>query len=103
MMPHQGRRLGPRWGAVYQRQQSIRSVARMPRPFGSLAPPSRPFARSPLRPIGYSEVSVVLYVTLADDLPSAVNQEELAELIVLVLQVDCPIPTSGGSGIGTPG
>jgi len=60
----------------------------------------RPFA---LSAIGYSEIPIVLDVALADDFPSAVNEIELAELFVLVFQVDCPIPASGGSGIGTPG
>ena len=53
--------------------------------------------------IGYSEIPVVLDVALADDFPSAVNQVELAELIVLVFQVDCPVSASGSSGICTPG
>jgi hypothetical protein len=64
--------------------------------------PLRRYAPSPYR-LGYSEIPIVLDVALADDFPSAVNEIELAELFVLVLQVDCPIPASGGSGIGTPG
>ncbi len=78
------------------------SPYRVSRPFT----PIRPFAVSPIRPFALSailEVPVVLYVALADDFASAVNEIELTEHFVLVLQVDCPIPASGGSRIGTPG
>ena len=62
-----------------------------------------PFGHSPVALPAILEVPIVLDVALADDFPAAVNQVELAELFVIVLQVDCPIPASGSSGIGTPG
>jgi hypothetical protein len=86
----------------YRSSASYRPFAPSPvRPFAHS--PIRPIALSPYRLLATSEIPIVLDVALADDFPSAVNQEELAEFIVLVLQVDCPIPASGGSGIGTPG
>jgi hypothetical protein len=40
---------------------------------------------------------------LADDFSVTVDEVEFAELVVLIFEIDGPIATSGGRGIGAPG
>ena len=53
--------------------------------------------------IPYLKVPISLDMALADDFPAAVDEVEFAEFVVLIFEIDGPIATSGGRGIGAPG
>jgi hypothetical protein len=55
------------------------------------------------RCITYLKVPISFDMALADDFPVAVDEVEFTEFVVLIFEIDGPIATSGGGGIGAPG
>jgi hypothetical protein len=68
-----------------------------------VATPVGPASEAALHESRLSEVPISFDMTLADDFSVAVDEVEFAEFVVLIFEIDCPIATSGGRGIGAPG